>query len=198
MYILGIIATEQYLTHCVSLTVPSDSRYTYLVNPTTYRGRVVVRSPTCTLVTSGYICPFSHILGDNEQVPPQPNLDTEDNNNDIAKFIVWRNDTTTPYVLITLPSGTTVRAMNIEFLNYPAQNFSVPNLQLYESNNFIIDPSHTSAQRIEFDMLNNSGQARRKDFESGQANAEWLTHRYTRYARLTIITQYNYLTIYTI
>ena len=40
-----------------------------------------------------------------------------------------------------------------------------------------------------------SAQARRKDLESGQANAEWLTHKY---ARLTIITQYNYWSIYTI
>ena len=117
----------------------------------------MVRSPPCTVVGSGFHCPFSHILGDDEQVPPQPNLDSEDSNNDINKFIVWKNDTTTPYVLTTVPSGTTVRVMNIEFLNYPAQNFSVPNLQLYESNSFFIDPSHHSAQRIEFDMLNNSG-----------------------------------------
>ena len=117
----------------------------------------MVRSPTCTSISSGFLCPFSHILGDDVQVPPQPNLDSEDNNSDIEKFIVWRNDTTTPYVLITLPSATTVRAMNIEFLNYPAQNFSVPNLQLYEANSFFIDPISSSAQRIEFDMLNNSG-----------------------------------------
>ena len=42
-------------------------------------------------------------------------------------------------------------------MSFSVQNFSVPNLQLYESNNFVIDPSHSSAQRIEFDMLNNSG-----------------------------------------
>ena len=136
----------------LSPIVPSDSRY--VVIPTTYRGKVVVRNPPCPFVSSGFVCPFSHILGDDVQVSPQPNLDTEDNNNDIAKFIVWRNDITTPYILTTVPSETTVRVMNIEFLNYPAQNFSLPNLQLYESNNFFTVPS---AQRIEFDMLNNSG-----------------------------------------
>ena len=54
-------------------------------------------------------------------------------------------------------STQSVTTINIEFLNYPAQGFSLPNLELYSTMSLsITDPNNQNAQRIEFDFRNNN------------------------------------------
>jgi hypothetical protein len=50
-----------------------------------------------------------------------------------------------------------VTAISIEFLNYPAQGFSLPDLELYSiPGPSAVDPNNPLAQRIEFDLQNNN------------------------------------------
>ena len=68
---------------------------------------------------------------------------------------MWPSSTDRPYMNFALNSAQSVTAINIEFLNYPAQGFSLPNLELYEvATGTIVDPNN--AQRIEFDLQNNN------------------------------------------
>ena len=78
----------------------------------------MLRRPDCTFTSGRYACPYSFIIGDNELVPVQPDLNSEDGNNDIGKFLAWPSDTDSPYILFNLPMEQTVTAINIEFLNY--------------------------------------------------------------------------------
>ena len=102
---------------------------------------------------------YSTILGDNDPVPPQPNLENSGSgNSDIGKFLVWHSSTDRPFVNFaffgSIPS---ITAINIEFLNYPAQGFSLPNLELYSVvAPTIIDPNSSHNQRIEFELHNNN------------------------------------------
>ena len=114
-------------------------------------------SPPCSRSGQDFACRYNHILGDNQEVPTQPNLNGGDSNNDIGKFLVWQGGTHRPYIVFTFSSSTTVTTINIEFLNYPAQNFSLPNLQLYATAGLITNPNSPSAQPIDFDIVNNSG-----------------------------------------
>ena len=105
----------------------------------------------------GFSC-FYHntILGDNVPVPPQPNLDNSGGGNtDIGKFLVWPSSTDKPYITFALSSARSITAINIEFLNYPTQGFSLPNLELYEAASAVtVDPNN--ALLIEFDLVNNN------------------------------------------
>ena len=58
----------------------------FITNPTPYRGVVVVQQSDCYLEMQGvgFSCPYDVVIGDNEQVPHQPNLDSEDDDNDIC------------------------------------------------------------------------------------------------------------------
>ena len=106
----------------------------------------------------GLICFYSTILGDNAPVPPQPDLDNSGSgNNDIGKFLVWPNSTDRPYMNFGFSSAQSLTAITIEFLNYPAQGFSLPNLDLYNVvGPTIIDPNSPLNQRIEFELQNNN------------------------------------------
>ena len=56
-----------------------------------------------------------------------------------------------------LGGAQSVTAITIEFLNYPAQGFSLPNLQLYSTSSlFITDPTNPNVQSVEFELCNNS------------------------------------------
>ena len=115
----------------------------------------------CATGTShpGFNCLYHrNILGDSAQVQRQPNLDSEDSNNDIGKFLVWSREAANPLISFRFNQPMTVTSLNIEFLNYPTQNFSLPNLQLYRSPSyFSIDPDSSGFQRIPYDLLNNGG-----------------------------------------
>jgi hypothetical protein len=104
------------------------------------------------------ICGYSVILGDNEPVPPQPNLENSGGSNrDIGKFLVWPSSTDRPYMIFTFGGAPSLTAISIEFLNYPAQGFSLPDLEWYSTTTLaIIDPNSQLAQRIEFDLHNNN------------------------------------------
>ena len=116
-----------------------------------------MQGPLCLRSGQDYVCHYSHILGDNQEVPTQPNLNGDDTNNDIRKFLVWQGGTQRPYIVFTFSSAMTLMTMNIEFLNYPAQNFSLPNIQLYAIGGLNTDPNSPSAHPIDFDIVNNSG-----------------------------------------
>ena len=117
----------------------------------------MVQNPPCPGTGQGFICRYNHILGDNQEVPTQPNFNREDSNNDIGKFLVWQGGTHRPYIVFTFPLSITVTTINIEFLNYPAQNFSLPNLQLYATSGVNTDPNSPNALPIDYDIVNNNG-----------------------------------------
>ena len=117
----------------------------------------MVWNPPCLQSAQGFVCHYDHILGDDQEIPTQPNLNSGDSNNDIGKFLAWQDGTQRPYIVFTFSSSTTVSTMNIEFLYYPAQNFSLPNLQLYTTILLNTDPNSPNNQPIDFDIVNNSG-----------------------------------------
>ena len=113
----------------------------------------------CRRESGGYNCLYySEILGDNDPVPLQPNLDNSGSgNSDIGKFLVWHNSADRPYVNFLFSSAQLLTGMNIQFLNYPAQGFSLPNLELYSViGPAIVDPNSPRNQRIDFELQNNN------------------------------------------
>ena len=86
------------------------------------------------------------------QYPLQPSVENSGgSNNDI----VWPSSTDSPYMTFDFGGVQSVTAINVEFLRYPAQGFSLPNLQLYSTSSFFTtDPNN--AQPIEFELRNNS------------------------------------------
>ena len=130
----------------------------FLTSPSPFRGvPTLMPSQECTSELPGLNCLYSVILGDNDPVLLQPNLDSDSDTNDITKFLVWPSNTDRPYITFTFGGVRSVTALTIEFLNYPAQGFSLPNLQLYSIPIlFITDPNNQNVQRIEFDLRNNS------------------------------------------
>ena len=113
--------------------------------------------PQCRREPEGYSCLYSEILGDNAPVPLQPNLDNSGGgNSDIGRFLVWHS-TSRPYVNFGFSSAQSITAINIQFLNYPAQGFSLPNLELYSvAGPIVVDPNSPLNQRIEFELHNNN------------------------------------------
>ena len=112
----------------------------------------------CHREAQGYFCFYRAILGDNDPVPPQPDLENSGgDNSDIGKFLAWHNSTDRPYVNFGFSSAQSLTAINIEFLNYPAQGFSLPNLELYSTATpTIVNPNSPLNQRIEFELQNNN------------------------------------------
>ena len=75
---------------------------------------------------------YGVIIGDNEPVPLQPNLENSGGATiDIGKFLVWLSSTDSPFMSFDFGGAQLVTAITIEFLHYPAQGFSLPNLQLF-------------------------------------------------------------------
>ena len=57
----------------------------------------------------------------------------------------------------TFGSAQSVNAINIEFLNYPVQDFSLPCLELYSTiSSLITVPNDLNTQHIEFELQNNN------------------------------------------
>ena len=112
----------------------------------------------CALDSWRFSCLYSTILGDNEPVPLQPNLENSGGgNSDIGKFLVWPSSTDRPYMTFEFGSAQSVTAINIEFLNYPTQGFSLPNLELYSViGPAVVVPNNLNSQRIEFELRNNN------------------------------------------
>ena len=127
----------------------------FVAYPTVYKGVVVIQQPDCSLMPDfGFNCSYDIVLGDNKLVPHRPNLDSEDDDNDIEKFLVWQSKTIHPYTIFDLGRAQEITALRVEFLNYPAQGFSLPNLQLLTAT--VPNPNSPPATPVSFVMLNNS------------------------------------------
>ena len=100
--------------------------------PSTFRGVTALTSSTPGRFRdqSGliFVYLYSIILGDNESVPLQPILENSDpgGNNDIQKFLVWPRSTKRHFMTLAFDNVQSITAINIEFLNYPAQGSSLP------------------------------------------------------------------------
>ena len=142
------------MAHLLQSVSPSQ----FLASPSPFRGVTSLTPSTsgCIGGQLGITCLYGTILGDDEAVPPQPNLDNSGGGNtDIRKFLVWLSSMDTPYMIFTFDSAQLVTVINIEFLNYPAQGISLPNLELYTA----IAPGAvypSDDRRIEFDLLKNN------------------------------------------
>lgn len=108
----------------------------------------------CSKDDSGHtICPRFIVVGDNFVGHSEPNIDQND---DRLQYVAWRSNSTFPYASFRLTSVTLVTAIDLYFLNYPIQNISLPNLQLYRTS----DPRSTTisddnAEEVMFYILNN-------------------------------------------
>ena len=68
---------------------------------------------------------------------------------------MWPSSTDSPYMSFNFGGAQSCTAITIEFLHYPAQGFSLPNLQLYGTTGlFVTNPN--DGERIEFELHNNS------------------------------------------
>ena len=120
-------------------------------------------------------------------MPSQPNLYSEESN-DIGRFLVWQSDTHDPYISFDLGSERAVTTVNIEFLNYPAEGFSLPNLQLYVTERLtIINPN---AGAIEFVLLNNS------DLSQDDFKVTNITLHFTQSESQYFLLRWNYTGVY--
>jgi hypothetical protein len=121
----NIIIANNYLYY---RSLQSVSPSTFLADPSTFRGVPTLTPSACLRsIPEGLICGYSTILGDNEQVPPQPNLDNSGGGNSvIGRFLVWSSSTDRSYMTFRFASAQSLTAINIEFLNYPTQGFSEP------------------------------------------------------------------------
>ena len=167
------------------------TRLLYLASPSTFRGMTALMPSVCNREGQvGSRCSYSVIIGDNEPVPLQPNLENSGGgNNDIGKFLVWPSSTNSPYMTFDLGSAQSVTAITIEFLNYPAQGFSLPNLQLYDTSSFFTtDPNN--AQRIEFELRNNSVLSR------GDYQATNVSLIFSRSSSSTFLLRWDYTGVY--
>ena len=153
--------TCQFFVLFTSNFLQSVAASQFLASPSPFRG-VTTLMPSismCSIESPGLNCLYSVILGDSDPVPLQPNLDldSDSDTNDITKFLVWPSNTDRPYITFTFGDVRSLTALTIEFLNYPAQGFSLPNLQLYTTTFlFLTDPNNQNVQPIEFDIRNNS------------------------------------------
>ena len=150
---------NNYSSYVLILSWQSVSPTQFVADPSAFRGVPPLTLSVCPQDTLyGLICLYNTILGDSDPVPPQPNLDNSGGgNSDILKFLVWPSSTDRPYVTFTFGGTLSITALNIEFLNYPAQGFSLPNLELYSTAApTIVDPNSPRNQRIEFELQNNN------------------------------------------
>ena len=93
-----------------------------VINPST---------PGCDLYRGSEIqCNYTVILGDGVMVPSRPDLNSEDY---LGHFIVWERNSDQLYVdfdLRGLANGVFVHAIELSFLNSPANRISLPDLEL--------------------------------------------------------------------
>ena len=158
---------EDYLEFCLIVFVEyviffsvTASILVYHAQPSPFRGEFTLsdhplRNSHCFVSASGLlVCGPQIILGDGDtdMEPAQPNLDDQNNLlNEINDFLIWSRSSAHPYVSIQRSEGPPITAFKLNFLNYPAQNVSLPNIQLLRTN--IIED--TSGDNVDFVLLGN-------------------------------------------
>ena len=105
---------------------------------------------TCTPVSEFINCASPNVLTDGVVMPAQPDLTSE---NYRQKMVSWFDSNSNPLMTVE-PSNDTaiISTINLYVLNYPSEGFSLPNLQLYQSNT--INPP--TGSELEFDIINNN------------------------------------------
>ena len=107
----------------------------YHAQPSAFRGELTLaehplRNTQCFTTVSGpLVCGPLVILGDGDtdMEPAQPNLNDQNSLlNEINDFLIWRHSSAHPYVSIQPSEGPPITAVKLNFLNYPAQNISLP------------------------------------------------------------------------
>ena len=109
--------------------------------------------PVCERDGAGVLCFGETVLNDGNL---QPDFD---NVNDLDQFVVWSEDSTTPYMSVEV-GILSVSTIDIYVLNYPAEGFGVPRFKLYTTSRAaVIDPDDAGSNTveiIEFDLVNNA------------------------------------------
>ena len=109
--------------------------------------------PTCVRDGAGVQCFGETVLNDGNLLPDFDNV------NDLDQFVVWSEDSTTPYMSVQV-GILSVSTIDIYVLNYPAEGFGVPNFKLYTTSRAaVVDPDDAGSNTveiIEFDLVNNA------------------------------------------
>ena len=112
----------------------------YIIFPSVYGSSPVINpsTPGCNghRDNSEFRCDYTVILGDGVTVPSPPDLNSDDY---VGHFITWKRDSMQRYVdfdLTGVPLGFGVTAIELSFLNSPANRISLPDLQLWRVNSY--------------------------------------------------------------
>ena len=124
----------------ITILTLSASPISYITFPSVYRSITVINpsTPGCERrrMNSEFRCDYTVILGDGVMVPSPPDLNSEDY---VGHFLTWKRDSNQCYVdfdFSGVPLGIEVTAIELSFLNSPANRFSLPDLQLFRVNSY--------------------------------------------------------------
>ena len=159
----------------------------YRAQPSPFRGEFTfvehpLRNTQCFLSSGLLVCGPLVILGDGDMdmEPAQPNLNEQNNLlNEINDFLIWSNSSAHPYVSIHPSVGPPITAVKLNFLNYPAQNVSLPNIQLQRANTIEV----TSGDNIDFILVSNE-ELSQDDYERTSVTLHLLTPLTSTYVLL--------------
>ena len=108
--------------------------------PSVYRSITVINPsiPGCEhhRLNSEFRCDYTVILGDGVTVPSPPDLNSEDY---VGHFIAWERQSNQRYIdfdFFGVSLGIGVTAVELSFLNSPANRISLPDLQLFRVNSY--------------------------------------------------------------
>ena len=128
------------------------------LSPSTFRGVTSITPdlPGCSLDRANNavtLCNGTNVLLDGVLGPQRPNLN---NDEDKKKFIAW-NSSGGPYISFEMQDPSIqITAIDLYILNYPGQNISMPNMQLYRTSNpTTTDPNIPFTEFIDFYLLDN-------------------------------------------
>ena len=131
----------------------------YIIFPSIYGSSPVINpsTPGCNghRANSEFRCDYKVILGDGVTVPSPPDLNSEDY---VGHFITWKRDSMQRYVdfdLTKVPLGFGVAAIELSFLNSPANRISLPDLQLFRVNSYGATFTADSVSRLPSVILDN-------------------------------------------
>ncbi len=101
----------------------------YIAFPSIYNSVVVLRPDVCESLSSGSLfrCNYGHILGDGATVPSTPDLSSSTY---LRQFVTWEKTSATSYIDFDLTTEAGITAIELSFLNNPANRISLPDIEL--------------------------------------------------------------------